>query len=214
MVCSAKVCMALVPWRMLMCVRVCVTHRMSYSCGRWRPTLRQCSHRHAVSQCYRYTHTHTHTHTHSPAIPLGSFMHCWLVPVYECACVCVSSQAQAHLLKIRHESGRNRTRERALLHMEQLVEVLRGTGAQDTNTQQWGHTGTCVCVCVCACVCACVCVCGMLLRDPDCALYGMCVCVYQSASACMSLCVCVYSLHPRGRISMARGSTSVPLRIL
>lgn len=33
-------------------------------------------------------------------------------------------QVMARLLKVRHERGRNRTRERALVHMEQLVEAL------------------------------------------------------------------------------------------
>ncbi len=36
----------------------------------------------------------------------------------------VGVQARARLLKVHHEKDRNRTRERALLHIEQLVEVL------------------------------------------------------------------------------------------
>jgi hypothetical protein len=39
--------------------------------------------------------------------------------------LCVSFlQVTARLLKIRHEKNRNRTRERALVHMEQLCDAL------------------------------------------------------------------------------------------
>ena len=48
-------------------------------------------------------------------------------------------QAQARLLKARHEKGRNRTRERALLTMELLVEAL--SGAAQAADGQWGWRG-------------------------------------------------------------------------
>uniref|UniRef100_A0A7S3QZ63 TPR-like protein n=1 Tax=Dunaliella tertiolecta TaxID=3047 RepID=A0A7S3QZ63_DUNTE len=44
-------------------------------------------------------------------------------------------QATARLLKARHERTRNRTRERALLHMEQLLEALAAHPASSTRPQ-------------------------------------------------------------------------------
>eukprot|EP00983_Pelagomonas_calceolata_P056376 1144571-Pelagomonas_calceolata.AAC.3 len=57
-------------------------------------------------------------------------------------------QATARLLKARHERTRNRTRERALLHMEQLLEALAAHPASSTRPQPGTTAAPCMAACL------------------------------------------------------------------